>query len=164
MHYVKKHAACENAPHEPGLEGDGEEPHQDRLGGHEQGSVRVSEHKISMGREGIQHGPRPDLSSATSPLEGANLVISEAASSNQNGTLRLVFLTSVERTSKRGPGAESSHRASRRRRRSTRQSAMCGLLGMRAWRFLGGDRLAQETSEHMPTLQRGGRNQRFGPW
>ena len=40
---------------EPVLEGDGEEPHQDRLGGHEQGNVRVLEQKISMGREGIQH-------------------------------------------------------------------------------------------------------------
>ena len=37
------------------LEGDGEDPSQDRLGGHEQGNVRVSEHEISMGREGIQH-------------------------------------------------------------------------------------------------------------
>ena len=36
------------------LEGDGEDPSQDRLGGHE-GNVRVSEHEISMGREGIQH-------------------------------------------------------------------------------------------------------------
>ena len=32
-------------------------------------------------------GPRPDLFSETSLLEGVKLVISEAASSNQNGTL-----------------------------------------------------------------------------
>ena len=37
------------------LEGDGEEPHQDWLGGHEKGNVRVSEHEISLGREGVQH-------------------------------------------------------------------------------------------------------------
>ena len=36
-------------------------------------------------------GPRPDLFSATSPLEGVKLVISEAASSNQKGTVLLVI-------------------------------------------------------------------------
>ena len=55
MQYVNKHAVYEKGPHEPVLERDGEEPHQDRLGGHEQGNVRVSEHKISLGREGIPH-------------------------------------------------------------------------------------------------------------
>ena len=35
-------------------------------------------------------GPRPHLFSATSPLEGVKLVISEAASSNQKGTVLLV--------------------------------------------------------------------------
>ena len=52
---VYKHAVYEKVPMKPVLEGDGEESHQDRLGGHEQGNVRVPEHKISMGREGIQH-------------------------------------------------------------------------------------------------------------
>ena len=37
------------------LEGDLEEPHQDRLGGHKQWNFLVSEHKISLGREGIEH-------------------------------------------------------------------------------------------------------------
>ena len=32
-----------------------EKNRQDRLGGDEQGNVRVSKHKISLGREGIQH-------------------------------------------------------------------------------------------------------------
>ena len=36
-------------------------------------------------------GPRPDLFSATSPLEGVKLVISEAASSNQKWTVLLVI-------------------------------------------------------------------------
>ena len=36
-------------------------------------------------------GPRPDLSSAASPLERGKLVISEAASSNQKGTVLLVI-------------------------------------------------------------------------
>ena len=43
------------------LEGDGEEHHQDRLFGHEQGNVRVSEHKISLGREGIEHWTQAPL-------------------------------------------------------------------------------------------------------
>ena len=37
------------------LEGDGEESHLNRLGGHEQENIRVPEHKITMGREGTQH-------------------------------------------------------------------------------------------------------------
>ena len=36
-------------------------------------------------------GPRPDLFSATSPLEGVKLVISEAASSNQKETVLLMI-------------------------------------------------------------------------
>ena len=48
----------------------------------------MSEHEISMGREGTQHCY---LNSATSPLEGVKLVISEAASSNEKGTVLLVI-------------------------------------------------------------------------
>ena len=55
MQYVKKHAMYEKVLQEPVLEGDGAELHEDRLGRHEQGNVRVSEHEISMGREGTQH-------------------------------------------------------------------------------------------------------------
>ena len=73
------------------LEGDGEEPHQDRLGGHEQGNVRVSEQKISMVAKEYNTGPRPDLFSATSLLEGVKLVISEAASSKQKGSVLLMI-------------------------------------------------------------------------
>ena len=36
-------------------------------------------------------GPRPDLLSATSPLEGVKLVISEVTSSNQKRTVLLVI-------------------------------------------------------------------------
>ena len=70
------------------LEGDGEQHHPDRLGGHEQGNVRVSEDKMSTGREGRQHC---NFNSATSPLEGVKLVISGAASSNQKVTVLLVI-------------------------------------------------------------------------
>ena len=68
--------------HEPVLEGDGEETHQDRLGGHQHGNVRVSEQKISMGRRGTQH---------TSFLEEVKRVISEAAPGNQKETVLLVI-------------------------------------------------------------------------
>ena len=44
--------------HESVLAGDREELHQDRLGGHEQGNVRVSKHKISLGFVGVQHWTR----------------------------------------------------------------------------------------------------------
>ena len=39
----------------------------------------------------------------------------------------------------------------------------CSELGMRAWVLLGGDWLAQVTSEHVPFLRSGAENQRFGP-
>ena len=85
MQYVKKQAVYEKVPMSRCWKEMGGEHHQDRLGGDEQGNVRVSEHKFSVGREGIQHF------SATSPLEGLKLVISEAASSNQKGTVLLVI-------------------------------------------------------------------------
>ena len=44
-----------------------------------------------MGHEGRQHGPRPDLFSATSLLEGVKRVISVAASSNRKETVLLVI-------------------------------------------------------------------------
>ena len=81
---MKKHAVYEKVLHEPVLEGDGERTHQDRLGGHEQRPSRwVAKERIT--------GPRPDLFSATSLLEGVKLVIWEVASSNQKGTVLLVI-------------------------------------------------------------------------
>ena len=55
MQCEKKHAVYEKVPREPVLERDGEEPHQDRLGGHKLGNVPVSEHKILLGGEGLPH-------------------------------------------------------------------------------------------------------------
>ena len=37
-------------------------------------------------------------------------------------------------------------------------------LGVRAWRLLGEDWLAQETREHVLILRRDAGNQRCGPW
>ena len=54
MQYVKKHAVYEKVPMSQCWK-ETREPHQNRLGGHEQGNVRVSEHKIFVGHEGIQH-------------------------------------------------------------------------------------------------------------
>ena len=71
MQYVKKHAVYEKGSHEPALEGDGE----DKLG------IRVSEHEISMGREGIQHWTQ-------ARLVQRNIIIS---GSNQKGTLPFVI-------------------------------------------------------------------------
>ena len=83
----------------------------------------MSEHKISMGREGMQHWTRPDLFNATSPLEEVELVISEAPSSNQKRTVLSVTDVRKAYFYAKG-GAQSLHRASRRRRRTTRQQAV----------------------------------------
>ena len=104
MQYVKKHAVYEKGPHEAVLEGDGEEPHQDRLGRHEQGNVRVSsEHIISLGREGIQHWTQ-------SRLVQRNITSGGSEARLLGGSVK--------------GEAQSFHRASRRRRRRTRQSAV----------------------------------------
>ena len=63
-------------------------------------------------------GPRPDLFSATSPLEGVKLVISGAASSNQKGTVLLVI--DMRRAHL---GAESTSSFRRETEKDTRQSA-----------------------------------------
>ena len=84
MQYVKNHGVYEKVPMSQCW-------HQERLGGHAQGYVRVSGHKISRVAKEYKTGPRPDLFSATSPLEGVMLVISEAASSNQKETVLLVI-------------------------------------------------------------------------
>ena len=55
MQHVKKHVVYEKVPTSQCWKESGKNPHQDRLGGDEQGNVRVTEHKISMGREAIQH-------------------------------------------------------------------------------------------------------------
>ena len=73
------------------LEGDGEEPHQNSLGGHEQGNVRVSEPEISLGREVIQHWTQARLVQRNVTSGGVKLVISEAASSNRKETVLLVI-------------------------------------------------------------------------
>ena len=73
------------------LERDGEEPHQDWLGGHKQGNSECPNVRSRWVAKEYNTGFRPDLFSATSPLEGAKLVISEAASSNQKGTVLLVI-------------------------------------------------------------------------
>ena len=70
----------------------GENPSQDRLGRHEQGSVRLSQHTRSRW-DAKEHntGHRPNPFSATSPLEGVKLVISEAAPSKRKGTVLRVI-------------------------------------------------------------------------
>ena len=91
MRYVKKHAVREKVHHEPVLERDGEEPHQDWLGGHKEGTSECPNIRSCWVAKEYNTGPRPDLFGATSPLEGVKLVISEAASSNQKGTVLMVI-------------------------------------------------------------------------
>ena len=157
---MKKHAVYEKVLHELVLEGDGEEPHQDRLGGHEQRPSRwVAKEKIT--------GPRPDLFSATSLLEGVKLVIWEVASSNQKGTVLLV--TDVRRAYFHAKARRRVHIELPEGDGGGPGSRQCGLLKKSLYgpvtllktgiaslgRLLGGDGSAQGTSEHVVVLRRG---------
>ena len=56
MQYVKKHLVCERGPHEPVLEGDGEEPHQET--GWVNANKGTSEsqcNNISLSCDGVQY-------------------------------------------------------------------------------------------------------------
>ena len=55
VQYVKKHEVYEKVPMSQCWKETVKNPYQDWLGGHEKGNVRVSEHEIPLGREGIQH-------------------------------------------------------------------------------------------------------------
>ena len=81
MQYVKKHAVSEKDAMRQGWKETGRTPSR-QAGWTRTRSRWVKEYNT---------GPRPDLFSATSPLEGVKLVISEAASSNQKGTVHLVI-------------------------------------------------------------------------
>ena len=71
MQYVKKHAVCEQVPMSQCWKETVKNTIKTGWADTKQGNVRVSEHKISMGRRrNANTGPRPDLFSATSPLEG----------------------------------------------------------------------------------------------
>ena len=62
----------------------GGELHQDRMGGHEQGNVRVSEHDLAGSRRN-NTGPRPDLFCNVTSGRGVKFVISEVSLSNRIG-------------------------------------------------------------------------------
>ena len=98
-------------------EGDGEEPHQDRLGGHEQGNVRVSEHEISWGREGVQHRTQARLiqRNVTSGRSQSRH-LGDSVKQPEGNSVKSVLLCEGE--------AQSLHRASGGRRRRTGQSAV----------------------------------------
>ena len=162
--HAKMHAVYEKVSMSQCWKDTGNNPIQTGWG-HEQGNVRVSEHEISMGRKGIQHC---NLFSATSPLEGVKLVISEAASSNQKGTVLLViaarrayfYAKATRRVYVELPEGDGGRP----------DSQQCGMpkkslygteLGARAGRILGGNWLAQRNSKHMFVHRRNMRNHCF---
>ena len=122
----------------------------------ERPSVRTYKRSRWVAKE-YNTGPRPDLFSATSPLEGVKLVISEAASSNQKGTVLLVIDVRRAKAKRRvhielpeGDGGRPGSRQCGLLRKSLYDPVRCSKLGMRGWKLLGGDWLAQGTSEHVP--------------
>ena len=78
MQYVKKHAVYEKVPMSQCWKETGKNP------------IKTGTNKGTSECPNIR-SRWPDLFSATSPLEGVSLVISEAASSNQKGTVLLVI-------------------------------------------------------------------------
>ena len=82
MQYVKKHAVCEKVPMSPIKTGWADT---------NKGTSECPNKRSRWVAKEYNTRPRPDLFSATSLLEGVKLVISEAASSNQKGTVLLVL-------------------------------------------------------------------------
>ena len=158
------------------LERDGEEPHQDRWADTNKETSECPNMRSRRVAKEHNTGPRPGLFSATSPLEGAKLVISEAASSNQKGAVLLVidvrrayFYAKARRRVyielPEGDGGGPGSRQCGLLRKSlygTRDAAQkLGNASLEAsWSGLA----CAGTSEHVPILRRGAGHQCFGPW
>ena len=95
MQYVKKHAMCEKVPISQCWKETGKNPIKTGWADTNKGTSECPNTRSRWVAKEYNTGPRPDLFSATSPLEGVKLVISEAASSNQKG--RVLLVTDVRR-------------------------------------------------------------------
>ena len=91
MQYVKKHAVFEKVPMSQCWKETGKNPIKTGWADTNKGTSECPNRRSRRVAKEYNTGPRPDLFSATSPLEGVKLVISEAASSNQKGTVLLVI-------------------------------------------------------------------------
>ena len=91
MQYVKKHVVYEKVPISQCWKETGKNPIKTGWADTNKGTSECPNIRSRWVAKEYNTGPRPDLFSATSPLEGVKLVISEAASSNQKGTVLLVI-------------------------------------------------------------------------
>ena len=91
MQYVKKHAVYEKVSMSQCWKEMGKNPIKTGWVDTNKGTSKCPNMRSRWVAKEYNTGPRPDLLSATSPLEGVKLVISEAASSNQKGTVLLVI-------------------------------------------------------------------------
>ena len=91
MQYVKKHAVYETVPMSQCWKETGENPIKAGWTDTRKGASECPNMRSRWVAKEYNTGPKPFLFSATSPLEGVSLVISEAASSNQKGTVLLVI-------------------------------------------------------------------------
>ena len=169
MPYVKKHAVYEKVSMSQCWKETGKNPIKTGWADMSKGTSECPNMRSRWVVKESNTGPRPDLFSATSPLEGVKLVISEAASSNQKGTVLLVidvrracFYAKARRrvyielpeSDGGGPGSRQCGLL-RKSLHGTRDAALNGECE------LGGARLLPETSE---LLRRGAVNQRCAPW
>ena len=91
MQYVKKHAVYEKVPMTQCWKETGKNPIKTGWADTNKGTSECPNIRSRWVAKEYNTGPRPDLFSAASPLEGVKLVISEAASSSQKGTVLLVI-------------------------------------------------------------------------
>ena len=91
MQHVKKHAVYEKVPMSQCWQETGKNPNKTGWADTNKGTSECPKTRSRWVAKEYITGPRTDLFSATSPLEGVKLVISEAASCNQKGTVLLVI-------------------------------------------------------------------------
>ena len=91
MQYVKKHAVYEKVPMSQRWQETEKNPIKTGWADTNKGTSECTNMRPRWVAKEYNIGPKPDLFSTTSPLEGFKLVISEAASSNQKGTVLLVI-------------------------------------------------------------------------
>ena len=91
MPYVKKHAVYEKVPMSQCLKETVKNPIKTGWADTNKGTSECPNIRSRWVAKEYNTGPGPDLWSATSPLDGVKLVISEAASNNQKRTVLLVI-------------------------------------------------------------------------
>ena len=171
---MKKHAVYEEVPTSQCWNETGKNPTKAGWADTSKGTSECPNIRSSCVAKEYNTGPRPDLFSATSPLEGVKFVIFEAASGNKKGTVLLVIdvrksyfhakakrRVYVELPERDGGGPGRQCGLLRRSLCGTRDAAQnweCDLGGV-----LEEIGLRKGKASTCLKLRRGARNQRFGP-